>query len=61
MGISKASMEASAVTPGTSAADPDPQLALVYAYLKHLRLPAIARECVPLAREAEQQGVGYVS
>jgi DNA replication protein DnaC len=38
----------------------DPQLALLHAYLKHLRLPAIARECVPLAREAEQQGVGYL-
>jgi DNA replication protein DnaC len=40
--------------------DTDPQLALVHTYLKHLRLPAIARECVPLAREAEQQGVGYL-
>src|SRR5690348_7411153 len=38
----------------------DPQLALLHAYLKQLRLPAIARECVPLAREAEQQGVGFL-
>lgn len=38
----------------------DAQLALLHAYLKQLRLPAIARECVALAREAEQQGVGYL-
>ena len=38
----------------------DPQLALLHAYLKQLRLPAIARECVPLAREAEQQGIGFL-
>ena len=38
----------------------DPQLALLHAYLKQLRLPAIARECVPLAREAEHQGVGFL-
>jgi len=38
----------------------DPQLALVHTYLKQLRLPAIARECVALARAAEQQGVGYL-
>jgi len=38
----------------------DPQLALLHAYLKQLRLPAIARECVPLARQAEQQGVGFL-
>src|SRR5262249_52883564 len=38
----------------------DPQLALVQTYLKHLRLPAMARECVALAREAEQQGAGYL-
>src|SRR5215472_9216799 len=38
----------------------DPQLVLLYAYLKQLRLPAIARECVPLARAAEQQGVGFL-
>ncbi len=38
----------------------DPQLALVQTYLKQLRLPAIAHECVALAREAEQQGAGYL-
>jgi DNA replication protein DnaC len=38
----------------------DPQLALVHTYLKQLRLPAIARDCVALAREAEQHGVGYL-
>src|SRR5258707_6288127 len=44
------------------AADPrsDPQFALIHAYLKQLRLPAIARDCVSLAREAEQQGIGYL-
>jgi hypothetical protein len=36
----------------------DAQVALLHASLNQLRLPAIARECVPLAREAEQQGVG---
>jgi DNA replication protein DnaC len=30
-----------------------PQAALVHSYLKQLRLPAMARECLPLAREAE--------
>jgi DNA replication protein DnaC len=40
--------------------DTDPQLAHVQSYLKQLRLPAMARECVTLAREAEQQGVGYL-
>src|SRR5262249_5648465 len=39
---------------------PDPQLALVQTYLKQLRLPAMARDCVALAREAEQQGAGYL-
>ena len=38
----------------------DPQLALIQSYLKQLRLPAIARDCVALAREAEQQGAGYL-
>jgi DNA replication protein DnaC len=38
----------------------DPQFALVQSYLTQLRLPAIARECVALAREAEQQGAGYL-
>ena len=38
----------------------DPQLALVQSYLKQLRLPAIARDCISLAREAEQQGAGYL-
>lgn len=38
----------------------DPQLALLHAYLKQLRPPTIARECVPLAREAEQQEVGFL-
>lgn len=38
----------------------DPQLALLHAYLKQLRRPAIARECVPLAWKAEQQGIGFL-
>lgn len=38
----------------------DPQLALIQSYLKQLRLPAMARDCVALAREAEQQGAGYL-
>jgi DNA replication protein DnaC len=38
----------------------DPRVGIVLAYFKHLRLPAMARECVPLAREAEQQGFGYL-
>jgi DNA replication protein DnaC len=36
------------------------ELALVHSYLKQLRLPAMARECVALARHAEQQGAGYL-
>lgn len=36
------------------------QVALIQSYLKQLHLPAIARDCVVLAREAEQQGVGYL-
>lgn len=43
---------------------PDPQtdlqLALIQSYLKQLCLPTISRECAALAREAEQQGVGYL-
>lgn len=38
----------------------DPQLALIQSYLKQLRLPAIARDCVALAREAEQHSAGYL-
>src|SRR5690242_5081399 len=38
----------------------DPRQALVGMYLKQLRLPAIARECAPLAREAEERGLGYL-
>jgi DNA replication protein DnaC len=38
----------------------DPQLALIHSYLKQLRLPALARDCVALAREAEQRGAGYL-
>lgn len=33
---------------------------ILQSYLKQLRLPAIARECVALAREAEQHNVGYL-
>jgi DNA replication protein DnaC len=47
-----------AATPGASG--DDPRLAIVLTYFKHLRLPALARECVALAREAEQHGVGYL-
>lgn len=36
------------------------QVALIQSYLKQLRLPAMARDCVALAREAEQQGAGYL-
>src|SRR5690242_10698703 len=38
----------------------DPRLGIVLTYFKQLRLPAMARECVPLAREAEHQGLGYL-
>lgn len=38
----------------------DPRQALVGMYLQQLRLPAIARDCVPLAREAEERGLGYL-
>ena len=38
---------------GSPAGPVGPQSALVHSYLKQLRLPAMARECVPLAREAE--------
>ncbi|MBF6591755.1 MAG: ATP-binding protein [Ktedonobacterales bacterium] len=44
----------------SGAASEDAQLALVHTYLKSLRLPALARECGPLAREAEQRGLGYL-
>ena len=47
-----------AATPGASG--DDPRLAIVLTYFKHLRLPAMARECVALAREAEQHGLGYL-
>ncbi len=33
---------------------------ILQSYLKQLRLPAMARECVALAREAEQRQVGYL-
>jgi DNA replication protein DnaC len=42
------------------AAAAGPQAALIQSYLKQLRLPAIARECVPLAREAQTQQIGYL-
>ena len=33
---------------------------VVTTYLKHLRLSRMARDCEPLAREAEQRGLGYL-
>lgn len=51
---------ASATAVGAHGGADDPQLALLHAYLKQLRLPAMARECVALAREAEQRGAGYL-
>jgi len=54
----KAEASAGATTPGASG--DDPRLPIVLTYFKHLRLPAMARECVPLAREAEQRGLGYL-
>ena len=33
---------------------------IVITYLKQLRLTRIARDCEPLAREAEQRGLGYL-
>jgi hypothetical protein len=36
----------------------DPRTAIVTTYLKHLRLPAMARDCATLAPEAEQRGLG---
>src|SRR5271166_6208659 len=47
-------------TSGRAQPASDPQFALVQSYLKQLRLPAIARDCMALAREAEQQGAGYL-
>jgi DNA replication protein DnaC len=47
-----------AAAPGAGA--DDPRVGIVLTYFKHLRLPAMARECVPLAREAEQRGLGYL-
>jgi len=47
---------ASAVTAPPGASGDDPRLAIVLTYFKHLRLPAMARECVALAREAEHHG-----
>ena len=38
----------------------DPRAAIVATYLKQLRLPAMARDCTMLAREAEQRGLGYL-
>jgi DNA replication protein DnaC len=52
--------EASAVAATPGASGDDPRLAIVLTYFKHLRLPAMARECVALAREAEQHGLGYL-
>ena len=52
--------EASAVAAPPGASGDDPRLAIVLTYFKHLRLPAMARECVALAREAEQHGLGYL-
>lgn len=54
----KTEASAVAVTPRTSG--DDPRLAIVLTYFKHLRLPAMARECVALAREAEHHGLGYL-
>src|SRR5579859_5162337 len=60
----RAASTATAHTGGGAVSDTremtDPQLALIQSYLKHLRLPAMARDCVALAREAEQQGAGYL-
>lgn len=47
-----------ASVPGTGTEDP--RVGIVLTYFRHLRLPAMARECVPLAREAEHQGLGYL-
>ena len=33
---------------------------VVTTYLKQLRLSRMARDCEPLAREAEQRGLGYL-
>jgi hypothetical protein len=38
----------------------DPRTAMGTTYLKHLRLPALARDCATLAPEAEQRGLGYL-
>ncbi len=38
----------------------DPRTAIVTTYLRHLRLPAMARDCTTLAPEAEQRGLGYL-
>jgi DNA replication protein DnaC len=55
-------MRSTGTLPATvlAAGTDDPQVGIVLTYFKHLRLPAMARECVPLAREAEQQGLGYL-
>jgi DNA replication protein DnaC len=52
--------KASAVAATPGAAGDDPRLEIVLTYFKHLRLPAMARECVALAREAERHGLGYL-
>jgi DNA replication protein DnaC len=38
----------------------DPQAAIIGTYLKQLKLPAIAREYLTLARDAERQNAGYL-
>jgi DNA replication protein DnaC len=43
-----------------SARRTDAQAAIIAAYLKQLRLPAIAREYQTLARDAERQDAGYL-
>jgi DNA replication protein DnaC len=49
-------MSAASATPVRA----DPQAAIIGAYLKQLRLPAIAREYQTLARDAERQNAGYL-
>src|SRR5258708_35259409 len=55
-------MRSTGTLPATvpAAGTDDPQVGMVLTYFQHLRLLAMARECVPLAREAEQQGLGYL-
>jgi DNA replication protein DnaC len=56
--VKEALGDVTAVT--TATRGEDPRLGLVLTYFKQLRLPAMARECSPLAREAEQRGLGYL-